>query len=76
MTAGQAGGRGPRGTGSSVKEWVSYLPGKVAMVWGGGPGGPSLGGATSTSSLARLVKTSHGGGGMSQQRSKAFPSAP
>ena len=36
MAAGQAGGQGPCGTGSPVKEWVSYLPGKVARVWGEG----------------------------------------
>lgn len=38
----------------------------MALVWG----------ATSTSNLAQLVKTSQGGCGMSQQRSKAFLSAP
>ena len=74
MTAGQAGGRGS-GTGSPVKEWVSYLPGNVAMVWGGVQVA-LVWGATSTSSLAWLVKTSQGRRRMSQQRSKAFLSAP
>lgn len=43
----------------SVKEWVSYLPGKVAMVWGVS-GGPSLG-ALPLPSVARRRENESGG---------------